>query len=309
MPGAYLDHAATAPLRPEARAAVEEVLDSPAGNPSGQHAWARAARRRLDDARDEVADLLSVAPGEVVWTSGGTEADDLAVTGVLAATGGRAACPAVEHHAVLGPVVRSGGSVLSVDGAGRVDLDELDRLLDDDPTVRLVTVALANNELGTLVDLEAVAAVVRRRRPGRERTLLHTGGGCGALGRPGADGADRRPPLDQRAQAGRPGRLGRPRRAQRHPAAGGAARRRPGARAAGGTRRWQRRWPSRRRRGRRQPSARKRRRASPRGATASWPAWWSERAPGCGPPWPEARRRFRASLTSACATCRPRRCS
>jgi len=172
--GAYLDHAATTPLRPEARAAVDEVLDAPAGNPSGQHAWARAARRRLDDARDKVADLLEVAPGEVVWTSGGTEADDLAITGVLAALGGRPACPAVEHHAVLGPVARAGGEVLPVDEAGRVDLDALDRLLDDDPTVRLVSVALANNELGTLIDLEAVAAVVRRARPGRARVLLHT---------------------------------------------------------------------------------------------------------------------------------------
>lgn len=174
MDGAYLDHAATAPLRPEARAAIDALLDAPAGNPSGQHGWARAARRRLDDARDQVADLLGVAPGEVVWTSGGTEADHLAIAGVLGALGGRAACPMAEHHAVLRPVEGSGGALVPVDPSGRVDLAALDRLLAKDPPIRVVSVAAANNELGTVVDLAAVAEVVHRSRPGRERPLLHT---------------------------------------------------------------------------------------------------------------------------------------
>lgn len=174
MTGAYLDHAASSPLRPEARAAIDAVLEAPVGNPSGQHAWARAARRRLDDARDQVADLVGVAPGEVVWTSGGTEADDLAITGVLGALGGRAACPAVEHHAVLRPVQRADGVVLPVDEAGRPALDALDELLARDPSIRVVSVALANNEVGTVVDLASVAEVVHRPRPGRERPLLHT---------------------------------------------------------------------------------------------------------------------------------------
>ena len=88
-------------MRPEAVAAMLEVLDGTPGNPSGQHRWARDARRVLDDARDAIAGLLGVEPGAVVFTSGGTEADNLAVRGVTAATGGSALCSAIEHRAVL----------------------------------------------------------------------------------------------------------------------------------------------------------------------------------------------------------------
>lgn len=90
MSDAYLDHAATTPMRPEALAAIGEVLGGPDadvafGNPSGSHRHARRARRLLDDARDRIANALGCAPGEVVFTSGGTEADNLAVTGSLRA--------------------------------------------------------------------------------------------------------------------------------------------------------------------------------------------------------------------------------
>lgn len=143
------------------------------GNPSGSHRWAREARRRLDDARDQVAEVLGARPAEVVFTSGGTEADDLAVTGVLAATGGRALCSAVEHHAVLEPVRAGGGATVAVDGLGRIDLARLDEVLGaaDRPPVTLVSVLLANNELGTVQDLRAVAEVVARRAPA---AVLHT---------------------------------------------------------------------------------------------------------------------------------------
>jgi cysteine desulfurase len=163
---AYLDHAASTPMRAEAAEAMAPFLHGLHGNPSGSHRWAREARRRLDDARDVVAEVLGVEPGEVVLTSGGTEADNLAVHGVIGATGGRALCSAVEHHAVLDPVLRSGGATVAVDAAGRIDLAALAAALDGDPSIALVSVMVANNELGTVQDLAAVADVVRSHAPG-----------------------------------------------------------------------------------------------------------------------------------------------
>lgn len=175
MTTAYLDHAASTPMRPEAVAAMAPLFDDVFGNPSGQHAWARRARRRLDDARDQVAAAVGAQPGEVVFTSGGTEADNLAVAGVVAALGGRPLCSTVEHHAVLDPVRALGGIAAPVDGDGRVRLGELADLLRraaaEGPPVTLVSVLLANNEVGTVLDLGAVAEVVRRHAPD---AVLHT---------------------------------------------------------------------------------------------------------------------------------------
>ncbi|MCB0971552.1 MAG: aminotransferase class V-fold PLP-dependent enzyme [Acidimicrobiales bacterium] len=171
MPQAYLDHAASTPLRPEARAALDDALGL-VGNPSGQHRWAREARRRLDDARDQVAEVLGVTPGSVVFTSGGTEADNLAVTGVVAATGGVPLCTAVEHHAVLDPVHAAGGTTIEVDAAGVVDLVALEATLRARPEVALVAVMAANNEVGTCQPLDAVAEVVAAARPGRPHGLV-----------------------------------------------------------------------------------------------------------------------------------------
>ena len=165
----YLDHAASSPLRPEARAALDTALDAGFGNPSGAHALARAGRAALDDARAELAAVVGAAPGDVVFTSGGTEADNLAVRGVLAARGGSAVCTAIEHKAVLEPVRASGGRVVPVDDRGLVDLDALAAHLDD--TVTLVSVGLVNNEVGTVQRLDDVAAVVRERAP---RAVIHT---------------------------------------------------------------------------------------------------------------------------------------
>jgi cysteine desulfurase len=165
----YLDHAASSPLRAEARAAMEAAMDAGYGNPSGAHALARAGRSALDDARAELADLVGATPGEVVFTSGGTEADNLAIRGVLAARGGIAVCTAIEHKAVLEPVRASGGRVVPVDGRGLVDLDALAAQLD--PGVSIVSVGLVNNEVGTVQRLHEVAAVVRDRAP---EALLHT---------------------------------------------------------------------------------------------------------------------------------------
>jgi cysteine desulfurase len=165
----YLDHAATSPARPEATAALVDALGQGLGNPSGSHALARAARTALDGARAELAEVAGCRPGEVVFTSGGTESDNLAVRGVLEARGGRAVCSAVEHHAVLDPVLASGGTTVPVDRNGHVDLDALAAVLG--PDVSLVSVGLVNNELGTVQSLDAVAEVVRAGAPD---ALLHT---------------------------------------------------------------------------------------------------------------------------------------
>ena len=170
----YLDHAATTPLRPEAFDAMRPWLTTSFGNPSGGHRIAREACRAVDEARDAVAAALGCAPGEVVFTGGGTEADNLAVAGVLAAVRAQgkpagAVCSAIEHHAVLHAVEAEGGHTVGVDAAGRVDLD---RLADGiDAGTALVSVMLANNAVGTIEDLDAVATVLRERAPD---AVLHT---------------------------------------------------------------------------------------------------------------------------------------
>lgn len=165
----YLDHAATTPLRPEALVAMQPFLGERFGNPSGAHAVARDARAGVEDAREQVAEVLGFRPQEIVFTSGGTEADNLAVLGAVRRHGGTAVTVATEHHAVLHPVEHLGGRVVGVDGIGRVDLEELADALDE--RTRLVSVMAANNEAGTVNDLAAVAAVVRERAP---QAWLHT---------------------------------------------------------------------------------------------------------------------------------------
>ncbi|HRV82673.1 MAG TPA: aminotransferase class V-fold PLP-dependent enzyme, partial [Planctomycetota bacterium] len=105
MKRVYLDHNATSPLRPEARSAWIDALDRVQGNPSSVHASGREARRLLDDARERVAGALGVLEDEVLFTSGGTEADNLAILGGLASLGPKArlVTTSVEHAAVLTP--------------------------------------------------------------------------------------------------------------------------------------------------------------------------------------------------------------
>jgi cysteine desulfurase len=171
VPGApdrltYLDHAATTPLRPEARAAMLPWLGESFGNPSGAHAVARAARQAVDEARDAVAELLGCAPNELVFTGGGTEADNLAIRGTVEARPGAVLCSAVEHHAVHDPVERVGGKVVPVDRRGVLDLTALDEALDAHPDTTLVSVMGANNEVGTIQPVAEVARHTKRRVPG-----------------------------------------------------------------------------------------------------------------------------------------------
>ncbi|QYG95671.1 cysteine desulfurase [Iamia sp. SCSIO 61187] len=143
-------------MRPEAVAAMVPFLAEHYGNPSGSHAAARHARRAVDDARDAVAALVGCRPGEVVFTSAGTEADVTALTGVAAARPGPVAVSAIEHAAVLDTaraLAAAGTEVveLAVDGRGRVDPDAVPA------GAALVSVGLANNEVGTIHPLEALA--------------------------------------------------------------------------------------------------------------------------------------------------------
>src|SRR4051812_9686502 len=160
---AYLDHAASTPPRPEAIEAMLPYLRDSYGNPSGTHTMARAARKAIDEVREVVAAALGARPGEVVFTSGGTESDNLAVFGVLdqrVASGAPAVAvaSATEHHAVLDPVAARHGRFVAVDPRGVLDLDALAAALD--PEVALVTVMAVNNEVGTIQPLAEIAEVV-----------------------------------------------------------------------------------------------------------------------------------------------------
>ena len=165
---AYLDHAASTPMHPEAVAAMQGFLEGCYANPTGAHRMAREARRATDDARDILAEALGARPAEIVFCGSGTEADNLAVFGA-APGAGTVVCSATEHPAVLRPTEQLGGRIVGVDRAGMLDLEALAAALDDD--VRLVSVILANNETGVVWSLEEVAELMARRAP---NALLHT---------------------------------------------------------------------------------------------------------------------------------------
>ena len=167
----YLDHAATTPMVPAAIEAMTRHL-SDVGNPSSLHASGRRARRVVEEARETIALALNCRPGDVVFTSGGTEADNLALKGTFWSR--READPrrtrilstAVEHHAVLDPLIwlaeEIGAEVelLPVDETGRLVLDALRAAVDRDPeSVALISVMWANNEVGTLQPIDEVVAI------------------------------------------------------------------------------------------------------------------------------------------------------
>lgn len=163
---AYLDHAATTPMLPEALDAYVATARE-VGNASSLHGPGRCARRRVEESRERIAAVLGARPSEVIFTSGGTESDNLAVKGIYWARrdGGRRRVLAgsVEHHAVLDAVRWLGDhegaeiSWLPVDGQGRVRPEALAEQLDD--SVALVTVMWANNEVGTVQPVHELAAL------------------------------------------------------------------------------------------------------------------------------------------------------
>jgi cysteine desulfurase len=165
-PPVYLDHAATTPVRPEVLEAMLPYLTAQSfGNPSSAHRFGRAARAGIELARRQIAEAIGAEPSQVVFTSGGTEADNLGIVGAALAARERgtpmcAAVSAIEHKAVLAAahaVCHLGGSevVLPVDGGGRLDLDALDRALAERPAV--VSVMWVNNEIGVIQPVKEIA--------------------------------------------------------------------------------------------------------------------------------------------------------
>ena len=167
----YLDHAASTPVREEVVQEMMPWLSMHPGNPSGSHRLAREARRAIDDARDHVASLVGAEPGNVIFTSGGTESDNLAIDGILGLKGGKALCSATEHPAVLEPVRESGGIVAPTDETGRVDLESLSNLLDSFADISLISVMMANNETGVINNINTIADLISEKAP---EIMIHT---------------------------------------------------------------------------------------------------------------------------------------
>ncbi len=170
MESIYLDHSATTPIRDDVFAAMVPYLRDRFGNAGSIHRFGRECRRAVDDAREQVAALIHADPREIVFTSGGTESDNLALRGIPLAserTRRRVITTAVEHHAVLhaaeyarrrhGVVV----DVVNVDAEGLVDVDEIAARIDDDTV--LVSVMHANNETGAIQPIESIAALCAER--------------------------------------------------------------------------------------------------------------------------------------------------
>ncbi len=164
----YLDYNATTPLAPQALHAMRPYLDQHFGNPSSIHRAGREARAAIDNSRDRLAHLLHAKPNEIIFTGGGTEADNLAVIGLARARrdeGRRLVTAATEHHAVLHAFdfleKKEGFQVtrLSVDREGRIDLEELRAALVQGTT--LVSIMSANNETGVLQPVREISALCR----------------------------------------------------------------------------------------------------------------------------------------------------
>ena len=162
----YLDHAATTPVRDEVREAMSPYLGEIFGNPSSSHRFGRAARAGLEQARRDIAEAVGCEPQQVVFTSGGTEADNLAIIGTAFAAAARGrprrvAVSAIEHKAILAAahtVATLGGEeiILPVDAGGALRLDALDAALARQPAV--VSVMWVNNEVGSLQPIGEIAA-------------------------------------------------------------------------------------------------------------------------------------------------------
>lgn len=176
-----MDHAAATPLDGRVRAVMEPFLAERFYNPSATYGPAVAVAGELQAARAKVAHWLGVRPSEIVFTAGGTEANNLAIHGVMSQdAGANIVVSAIEHESVLAPAGRYERRLAPVDGQGIVQIDKLSGLIDDNTL--LVSIMYANNELGTIQPVKAVGELVAairadRRRRGVARPLyLHTDG-------------------------------------------------------------------------------------------------------------------------------------
>ena len=153
----YLDYNATAPLRPEAAAALAEAAAA-IGNPSSVHRFGRDRRRRIENAREQVAALTGAAPGQVVFTSGGTEANQLALRGALGGPPTRIIASAIEHDSVLA----AGVTPAPVGADGLIDLAALAALLAEPAGPTVLSLMLANNETGVIQPVAEAASLAQR---------------------------------------------------------------------------------------------------------------------------------------------------
>jgi cysteine desulfurase len=166
----YLDHNATTPLLPQAWEAMRPVMAEAFGNPASAHHAGRQARRYLEDAREKVAALLEAHPDEVIFTSGATEANNLALFGLAGNPPGRILASPIEHPCVIEPLKQLAARCfdiawLPVDGRGIVErparsANGHDDSLSESPTLRLVSVMLANHETGAIQPVRELAAAV-----------------------------------------------------------------------------------------------------------------------------------------------------
>jgi cysteine desulfurase len=163
----YLDHNATTPVAPEAADVMRPFLEGTFGNPSSAYFLGREAKETVEGARVEVASLLGCTPEEIVFTSGGTESNNMAIKG-LVDWKNPSAChmitTSVEHPAILNPAIflmelGVQVTVLAVDGLGRIDPGAVEKAIR--PETRLISVMLANNETGTLQPIEAISRIAR----------------------------------------------------------------------------------------------------------------------------------------------------
>ncbi len=150
---------------------MEPYGDVMFANPSGSHRFAREARKAIDEARDLVASSIGCKPGEIVFTSGGTEGANTAILGAVRRNGGVAVCSATEHHAVLHCVEHVNGVVVPVTPEGPVDPTVLREVLTATDNVSVVSVMTVNNETGAINDIEHLSHAVRGRA---ENAIFHT---------------------------------------------------------------------------------------------------------------------------------------
>ncbi len=173
----YLDYAASTPVLPEVTEAMVAVLRGDFGNPSSVHAYGRAAREIVEDARERVATSVGASPAEIIFTGGGTEADNLAIKGAaskLRGNGDHVITSAFEHHAVLDSVEWLGRNgfevtVLPVGADGIVDPDQVAAAVR--PSTVVVSIMAVNNEIGTAQPVAAIGRAVKGVNPS---TLVHT---------------------------------------------------------------------------------------------------------------------------------------
>lgn len=170
MQKVYLDNAATTPIRPEVIGQMQDALVNCFGNPSSSHAFGRTAKTGIETARKTVAKYLNAHPSEIIFTSGGTEADNMILRCAVRDLGVKTIITSkIEHHAVLHTaqeLVKEFGIRLvfvDLDAYGNPDLAHLDKLLEEDDSLKLVSLMHINNEIGNKIDIEAICQLCKEK--------------------------------------------------------------------------------------------------------------------------------------------------